>query len=245
VLGCYPLPGWEQKRPLPQYKPFEDELGRSIEGSKEHRCKSGLTVGSFDAEVASKGGSKSAKRLQNHTKGGFVFCCPHRVIYGFHAMLRGESPRDPFTVLYTRLDRRNLPQYLFYDNACKLQSYCMRREPAFRSGQVPCRPVRSFNLFEFGQELRLGQQLLQGRTESCAFDIPPSLDILHRVPPTDPQPVFGRCISGSKKRALHKVKISRSTCLVSDSTSNALEQRPTSADPRSTPVSLPTLKQDV
>ncbi|GAQ92000.1 hypothetical protein KFL_009010040 [Klebsormidium nitens] len=131
VLGCYPLPGWEQKRPLPQYKPFEDELGRSIEGSEEHRCKSGLTVGRFDAEVASKGGSKSAKRLQNHTKGGFVFCCPHRVIYGFHAMLRGESPRDPFTVLYTRLDRRNLPRYMFYDNACKLQSYCMRREPAF------------------------------------------------------------------------------------------------------------------
>jgi hypothetical protein len=88
-------------------------------------------VGRFDAEVASKGGSKSAKRLQNHTKGGFVFCCPHRVIYGFHAMLRGESPRDPFTVLYTRLDRNNLPRYLFYDNACKLQSYCMRREPAF------------------------------------------------------------------------------------------------------------------
>jgi hypothetical protein len=131
VLGCYPLPGWEQKRPLPQYKPFEDELGRSIEGSKEHRCKSGPTVGRFDAEVAFKGGSKSAKRLQNHTKGGFVFCCPHRVNYGFHAMLRGESPRDPFTVLYTRLDRQNLPRYMFYDNACKLQSYCMRREPAF------------------------------------------------------------------------------------------------------------------
>jgi hypothetical protein len=56
VLGCYPLPGWEQKRPLPQYKPFEDELGRSIEGSEEHRCRSGLTVGRFDEEVASKGG---------------------------------------------------------------------------------------------------------------------------------------------------------------------------------------------
>jgi hypothetical protein len=89
-----PLTGWEQKRALPQYKPFEDELGRSIQGSEEHRCRSGLTVGRFDAEVASKGGSKSAKRLQNHTKGGFVFCCPHRVIYGFHEMLRGESPRD-------------------------------------------------------------------------------------------------------------------------------------------------------
>ncbi|GAQ93261.1 hypothetical protein KFL_013980010 [Klebsormidium nitens] len=51
VLGCYPLPGWEQKRPLPQYKPFEDALGKAVEGSEEHRCKSGLTVGEFDANL--------------------------------------------------------------------------------------------------------------------------------------------------------------------------------------------------
>ncbi|GAQ93025.1 hypothetical protein KFL_012570010 [Klebsormidium nitens] len=131
LLGCYPLLGWEQKRPLPQYRPFEDELGRSIERAEEHRCRGGLTVGEFDAEVATLSKSKSAQRLQRHTKGGFVFCCPHRVIYGFHAMLRGESPRDPFAVLYTRLHRHNLPRFVFYDNACKLRAYCMRREPAF------------------------------------------------------------------------------------------------------------------
>ncbi|GAQ89061.1 hypothetical protein KFL_004840010, partial [Klebsormidium nitens] len=130
-LGCYPLPGWEQKQPLPQYKPFEDELGRSVDRREEHRCRSGLTVGEFDAEIAAKSSVKSAKRMQQHTKGGFVFCCPHRVIYGFHVMLRGESPRDPFTVLYTRVRRRDLPDFLIYDNACKLQAYCMRREPAF------------------------------------------------------------------------------------------------------------------
>ncbi|GAQ91154.1 hypothetical protein KFL_007360010, partial [Klebsormidium nitens] len=131
ALGCYPLPGWEQKRPLPQYRPFEDELGRSIERAEEHRCRGGLTVGEFDAEVATLSKSKSAQRLQKHTKGGFVFCCPHRVIYGFHAMLWGESPRDPFAVLYTRLHRHHLPRFVFYDNACKLRAYCMRREPAF------------------------------------------------------------------------------------------------------------------
>jgi hypothetical protein len=120
-----------RKRPLPQYKPFEDELGRSIECTEEHRCRGGLTVGEYDAEIATKAKLKSAPRLQKHTKGGFVFCCPHRVIYGFHAMLRGESPRDPFTVLYTRLHRHQLPRFLFYDNSCKLRSYCMRREPAF------------------------------------------------------------------------------------------------------------------
>jgi hypothetical protein len=82
-LGCYPLPGWEQKRPLPQYRPFEDELGRSLERHEEHRCRSGLTVGEFDVKVAlDSGNRKGAKRLQRHTKGGFVFCCPHRVIYG-------------------------------------------------------------------------------------------------------------------------------------------------------------------
>lgn len=130
-LGCYPLPGWEQKRPLPQYRPFEDELGRSLERHEEHRCRSGLMVGEFDAKIAlDSGRPKEAKRLQHHTKGGFVFCCPHRVIYGWHVMLRGESPRDPFTVLYTRLHRRHLPRFLVYDNACKLQAYAMRREPA-------------------------------------------------------------------------------------------------------------------
>ncbi|GAQ92237.1 hypothetical protein KFL_009530035 [Klebsormidium nitens] len=43
-LGSYPLPGWEQKRPLPRYQPFEDELGRSVERQEEHRCRSGLTI---------------------------------------------------------------------------------------------------------------------------------------------------------------------------------------------------------
>ncbi|GAQ80248.1 hypothetical protein KFL_000490380 [Klebsormidium nitens] len=100
-LGCYVLPGWEQKRPLPQYEPFEDDLGRSCERNEEHRCRSGLTVGEFDAKVALESGIKKKKCLQRHTKGGFVFTCPHCVIYGFHVMLRGESPRDAFTVLYT------------------------------------------------------------------------------------------------------------------------------------------------
>ncbi|GAQ77801.1 hypothetical protein KFL_000040010 [Klebsormidium nitens] len=130
-LGCYPIPGWEQKRALPQYEPFEDDLGRSRERDEEHRCRSGLTVGEFDAKVALESGIKKNKSLQRHTKGGFVFSCPHCVIYGFHVMLRGESPRDPFTVLYTRLNRKDLPSYLVYDNACKLRAYAMRREPAF------------------------------------------------------------------------------------------------------------------
>ncbi|GAQ90813.1 hypothetical protein KFL_006880050 [Klebsormidium nitens] len=130
ALGCYPLPSWEQKRPLPQYKPFENDLGLAVESSEEHRCKSGLTVGEFDAKVAAAKSEKAGKRLQKHTKGGFVFCCSHRVIYGFHAMLRGESPRDPFAVLYTRLQRHNLPSFLFYDNACKLRAFHFQKTGA-------------------------------------------------------------------------------------------------------------------
>jgi hypothetical protein len=131
-------------------------------------------VGSFDAEVASKGGSKSAKRLQNHTKGEFVFCCPHRVIYGFHAMLRGESPRVPFTVLYTRLDRHNLPRYLLYDNACKLQPYSMRREPAFFADVrfLVDRYVHS-TFLDLMKSFDSALQLLPlSRSESSAFNIP-------------------------------------------------------------------------
>jgi hypothetical protein len=127
-LGCYPLPGWEQKRALPQYKPFEDELGRSVDRQEEYRCRSGLTVGEFNDAIAAKSSAKPIKRLQK-TKGGFVYTCSHRVIYGWHVMVRGESPRDPFAVLFTRLHRQNLPDFLIYDNACKLQAYCMRREP--------------------------------------------------------------------------------------------------------------------
>jgi hypothetical protein len=54
-----------------------------------------------------------------------------RPCHRWHVMLRGESPRDPFTVLYTRLHRRQLPRFLVYDNACKLQAYAMRREPVY------------------------------------------------------------------------------------------------------------------
>jgi hypothetical protein len=46
-------------------------------------------------------------------------------------MLQGESPRDAFMVLYTRLRREDLPETLVYDNACALRNYCMRRAPAY------------------------------------------------------------------------------------------------------------------
>ncbi|GAQ77639.1 hypothetical protein KFL_000010870 [Klebsormidium nitens] len=136
ALAHYSFPGWEQKRGLPQYTSFEHFDGRS-RSSEEFKCATGMTVGDWDRENASglvKGGGKAAKKggtlkRPNRSRGAFVFCCPHRVIYGFHVMLRGESPRDAFAVLYTRIARENLPSVLVYDNACALRNYCMRRAP--------------------------------------------------------------------------------------------------------------------
>jgi hypothetical protein len=122
---------------LPRYTSFEHEDGRS-RTLEEFKCATGQTVGEWDATNVLglvKGGSKSTKKGKrpHRSRGAFVFCCPHRVISGFHFFLRGESPRDAFAVLYTRLDREDLPKYVVYDNACQLRSYSMRRESAFFS----------------------------------------------------------------------------------------------------------------
>jgi hypothetical protein len=135
ALGHYALPGWEQRRDLPRYTSFKHEDGRS-RTLEEFKCATGQTVGDWDAANVPglvKGGSKSTKKNKrpHRSRGAFVFCCPHRVISGFHFFLRGESPRDAFAVLYTRKDREDLPKYVVYDNACQLRNYCMRREPGF------------------------------------------------------------------------------------------------------------------
>jgi hypothetical protein len=136
ALAHYALPGWEQKRGLPRYSTFEHPDGRS-KTSEETKCNSGKTETEWDAANTpglTRGGGKASKpgvKRQNKSRGAVVFCCPHRVIYGFHVMLREKSPRDVFTVLYTRLNREHLPRYLVYDNSCALRKYCMRRKPAF------------------------------------------------------------------------------------------------------------------
>ncbi|GAQ87753.1 hypothetical protein KFL_003750030 [Klebsormidium nitens] len=126
-----------ERRGLPRYTSFEHEDGRS-RTSEEFKCATGQTVGEWDAANVPglvKGGSKSTKKGKrpHRSRGAFLFCCPHRVISGFHFFLRGESPRDAFAVLYTRKDREDLPKFVVYDNACQLRNYCMRREPAFFS----------------------------------------------------------------------------------------------------------------
>ncbi|GAQ90525.1 hypothetical protein KFL_006520010, partial [Klebsormidium nitens] len=115
-LCWYPF--WEKKRPLPFYPEFEKESG--ISRTAEARC-----AGNASAD-------NQQKKLP-HTRGLYVWCCPHRVLYGIHIMLRGESPRDPFAVLYTRFNRDELPRVLINDCSCSDQNYCFRREPTFFS----------------------------------------------------------------------------------------------------------------
>ncbi|GAQ89497.1 hypothetical protein KFL_005300010 [Klebsormidium nitens] len=121
ALACYPFPGWEQKRGLPWYSSFEHPDGRR------------LVKGA--GKLSGKKGSKSER--PKRTRGGYVFACPHRIIYGFHVMLRGESPRDTFVVLYTRLRREDLPEVLVHDNSCALRNYCFRRESAHFAPSYP------------------------------------------------------------------------------------------------------------
>lgn len=139
ALACYTLLGWEQKRGLPHYSSFEHPDGRS-RTLEEFKCATGKSMTEWDAENVRVGLVKAAGKLlgkkgskskrPKRCRGAFVFCCSHRVIYGFHIMLRGESPRDAFTVLFTRLRREDLPDVLVHDNACALRNYSMRRAPA-------------------------------------------------------------------------------------------------------------------
>ncbi|GAQ84965.1 hypothetical protein KFL_002150020 [Klebsormidium nitens] len=101
ALAWYDFPGWEQYRSLPHFSNLEHPDGRS-KSSEEFKCTSGKTVGKWDSENVPgliKGSGKATKKgavaqRPNRSRGAFVFCCPHRAIYGYHVMLRGESPRD-------------------------------------------------------------------------------------------------------------------------------------------------------
>jgi hypothetical protein len=125
-------PFWSKKRGLPRYVNLEDEVGKSKTASEEHKCSSGKTIMEVNAaEVLKEKERQKGKKAP--TRGGYIFVCPHRAYYGMHFMLRGESTRDMFAVLFTRFHRHQLPDFVFADNNCIGQNYCMRREPLFFS----------------------------------------------------------------------------------------------------------------
>ncbi|XP_076147300.1 uncharacterized protein LOC143131543 [Alosa pseudoharengus] len=61
--------------------------------------------------------------------GLFTLFCGHGVCYGFSVMESSESVNIPFTILRTRFQTG--PRVVIYDNACKLHSYALNRDPEF------------------------------------------------------------------------------------------------------------------
>ena len=61
------------------------------------------------------------------TLGIFTLFCSYGVCYGFQILKQYESPQHPFELLLTRF--HSMPEYIIYDNSCKLHQYVLNREP--------------------------------------------------------------------------------------------------------------------
>ena len=61
------------------------------------------------------------------TPGIFTIFCSHGVCYGFQILKEHESPKHPFELFLTRF--KTMPEYIIYDNSCKLHQYTLNREP--------------------------------------------------------------------------------------------------------------------
>lgn len=62
----------------------------------------------------------------------FVWCACCRRCTMFSIMRDAESPRTPFDLLYTHMERA--PQQFQLDNGCNLHSFALAREPSFFAG---------------------------------------------------------------------------------------------------------------
>ena len=89
--------------------------------------------GNYTADKASSAPlSDCRKESYGHpvlSPGIFTIFCEHGICYGYSLMDSCESPRMPFEILKTRF--KVPPKIIIYDNACKLHSYCLNREPIF------------------------------------------------------------------------------------------------------------------
>ena len=104
----YFTPHGNQVRDIPSY---------SIQGKDRSRDTSGCTK---DFPTVPYGGFGYM----------FLFFCPyHGHCYGFHLIDGGEGRKDPFSAIFKYMEEA--PQEIFYDFACKLQEYCLNREPEF------------------------------------------------------------------------------------------------------------------
>lgn len=101
---------------------------------------------------------KGVPQRGKQTPGLLIVCCPeHGRIIGFEVMDFNESVRTVFRLLTTRWS--DMPDVVFYDNACNLHTFCAYREPILFqdvqfiidklhwSSHSKCSPVFNPNLY--------------------------------------------------------------------------------------------------
>jgi len=68
------------------------------------------------------------------TPGIFTLFCSHGICYGFQILKQHKSPKHPFEIFFTRF--KTMPEYIIYDNSCKLHQYILNREPTIFQNTV-------------------------------------------------------------------------------------------------------------
>ena len=106
---------------------------------------------------------KTASRHYTLTPCIFTVYCPHGVCVGFQTLTSHESPRHPFDIFLTRFPTP--PSCIIYDNACKLHTYVLNREPYhyrntmflvdrlhYRKGHTSCTTGYSMDSYRYDRD---------------------------------------------------------------------------------------------
>ena len=102
-------------------------------GSHVHRPLGRYTADERDMGGAASSCNKYQPSMRKLIPGYFiVWCACCRRCIMFSMMRDAESPRTPFDLIYTHMERA--PQQFQLDNGCNLHSFALAREPSFFAG---------------------------------------------------------------------------------------------------------------